>query len=156
MGKYKVDWREVRPFVEDTFETYIEIARRFGVSSQTVGRNARKFGWKRPDLRRPPQPALRDRLKTLIEQKVSHLENSIANGEELSVSERERQSREIGSLVRSVEQIDTQAGKGARQQAGKRPAKGKQAGPNGGDDDAERWRKEIAQRLARLSDATKR
>ena len=87
---------------------------------------------------------LAERLYRAIDAKLSRLEARMQSDDDLSAADSERETRELGSMIRSFEKVAALAGdeKPSRQGEPERADSGKR--------DAERMREEIARRLERL------
>lgn len=124
-------------------ETIASIVRRTGLSPSTVRRRAQAGGfvaktrthWDGRD------PILR-RLVSALNRKMKIVEARIAASEGISRMDSERDARTLGGLARLYERLINIAGR-MRSKA----ARGKAAG---NDDETERLRRELAERLARL------
>lgn len=145
-----INWYAIRPHFEETVKSVSEIAREFGIHRSTLAKNAKKLGWKRLDFTGEAPKDLRERLRLLIETRVTKLEKIMADEDEANVAVGERQAREIGALLRSFEKLKTTPGESLAPRKTTRAGRDEPGEASGGDDDAERWRIEIAQRIARL------
>ena len=166
-------WANVRRAYEDGQVSLAEIAQRFALSSQRIVARARKEGWtarqrpgkgrassrsrsaeerdasagraaKRSDTlpTRGAQRALIGRLYRAISLKLEHMEKKMASGEARSAQDEERESRALATLINNFEKV-TEAVAGLDKDRSATRAAGVGA-------DAERMRREIAERLERL------
>lgn len=163
-------WVAVRSAYEDDAAPPLsEIAARFGLSIQRIVAKARKDAWRArerrgkraasgkqreaapkggsPDRRgalptRGAQRALIGRLYRAISLKLEHMEKRMASGEARSAQDEERESRALATLINNFEKV-TEAVAGLDKDRDAARAAGAGA-------DAERMRREIAERLERL------
>ena len=167
----KVDWARLRHDYETTTEPATALAGRYGLAADTVRRRARRDGWQRSgqnrdgnDLpattnqsaggkRRPKQgtasrATLIKRLYRTIDRKLAQLEQRMEHDADISSADHERETRAIGQLIRNLEQIcDLEAA--ATEKA---PSAAAQQHASHEDDDAQRLRLELAERIVRLRD----
>ena len=147
------DWGAIQRAYERGGEGVADLAKRFGVTVNQIRYRARKLGWKAVRRsRRAKTPSgskgnisMVARLYQTIERKLSMIEARLDSGDDISPADSERAAREIGALIRNLEKLkafDGQPGRGGKSDI---RANGRQ-----GVDDAERWREEIAERIARL------
>ena len=95
------------------------------------------------------------RLYHAIERKLRMIEERLATEAEPGALESERQARELGALIRSFEKL-SEFEEQTRRALEKGEARARQSGDGargGAESDAERWREEIARRIARLREA---
>lgn len=172
-------WAEVRRVYADVSVPLAEIAKRFGLTPMRIGARAKKDDWSGREQRREArsrkprtsakektpskadgpaalarrvsqgafptrgaQRSLIGRLYRAISLKLEHMEKRMASGEARSAQDEERESRALASLINNFEKVteavtelehDSDATRSARAGA-----------------DAERMRREIAERLERL------
>jgi hypothetical protein len=160
-------WAEIRRAYAETSRPLTEIAARFGLTPRRIRARAQKEGWparntakgeaKRTndaDAARAPkrsatlptpraQRALIGRLYRAISLKLEHMEMRMASGEARSAQDEERESRALATLINNFEKV-TEAVAGLDHGRDGAPTAGR-AGA-----DAERMRREIAERLERL------
>ena len=173
-------WAAVRRAYENPSETLTEIAARFTLSRQRIVARAKKEGWpQRPAARRrrgvgasAAQPettpavtekeantkapvrqtglptrgakrALIGRLYRAISLKLEHMEMRMASGEVRSAQDEERESRALATLINNFEKVTEAVAELDRDKT-----RARAAGRVGAD--AERMRREIAERLERL------
>jgi len=160
-------WAEIRRAYAETSRPLTEIAARFGLTPRRIRARAQKEGWparntakgeaKRTndaDAPRAPkrsatlptqraQRALIGRLYRAISLKLEHMEKRMASGESRSAQDEERESRALATLINNFEKVtEAVAGLDKDGDAARKP------GRTGAD--AERMRREIAERLERL------
>jgi hypothetical protein len=164
----------VRAAYADAAVPLKEIAARFGMTPQRIVAKATKDGWTgreraakargRSDARPPRKPQANDaskgknrvplptrgaqraligRLYRAISLKLEHMEKRMASGEARSAQDEERESRALATLINNFEKV-TEAGAELDKDRDASRASGR-GGP-----DAERMRREIAERLERL------
>jgi hypothetical protein len=174
-------WDEVRLAYADASRPLAEIAARFGLTPMRIGAKAKREGWparkaktasvkrtkkapvKRTKTAKPEggapaasrpagslptrgaQRALIGRLYRAISLKLEHMEKRMASGEARSAQDEERESRALATLINNFEKV-TEAVAGLDNERDATRAAGR-AGA-----DAERMRREIAERLERLHD----
>ena len=173
-------WAEVRRAYEAGTVTLKEIGAEFGMTPQRIGARAKKEGWSgqarsrrraaavppeakdaveadaegKPDDEAPTrrrtalptrraQRALIGRLYRAISLKLEHMEMRMASGKARSAQDEERESRALATLISNFEKVteavaDLDRDKDAARSTGRVGA------------DAERMRREIAERLERL------
>jgi len=161
-------WAAVRRAYADPAVPLAEIARRFGLTPLRIGAKAKQEGWEgRAERARlsskrtrgaPPrrgvtpsggglptrraQAALIGRLYRAISLKLEHMEARMASGDARSAQDEEREGRALASLISNFEKV-TEAVAELDERDAPRTAGGIGA-------DAERMRREIAERLERL------
>ncbi|MEZ5776030.1 MAG: hypothetical protein R3D33_15390 [Hyphomicrobiaceae bacterium] len=92
---------------------------------------------------------LRTRLYRAIDRKLTMIEQRLSAGRETSAADSEREARELGALIRSLERLEAgEQVRGPGEGAGIRRVSGTPAA--GEVNDAERWRAELARRISRL------
>ncbi|MBU1212970.1 MAG: hypothetical protein KJ587_17120 [Alphaproteobacteria bacterium] len=173
MSHDEAAWADIRCAYEKGEETVSQIAARLAVSAGAIYRRARRDGWARRSqqqrnhrtkaatakpcrtqtttgdaTRRPRQdaasaPGLITRLYNAMDAKLKRLEARMDSHEELTAAESERETRELGSMIRSFEKVTAFA---AVLEEREKPSKRKHVAAG----DAERMREEITQRLGRL------
>lgn len=167
-------WAEVRRLYESGEGTVVGIAGAFGIDARAIHGMARRHGWPRrsemkgrrvgrrgPAAAVPPghptrsvRQALIRRLYLAINLKLQHWENRMAGGEELSSADSERMAKEITTMIRGFEAVAEAEGAIEKRDAGDdgqgRRGKRRSADDTTVADDAERMRREIAERLERL------
>lgn len=171
-------WAAVQLAWADATLPLTEIAARFGLTPQRIGAKAKKEGWTGREAARrtrrstkPPaskraqaetgkarkttkpgkgglptrgaQKAIVGRLYRAISLKLEHMEKRMASGEARSAQDEERESRALATLINNFEKV-TEAVAELDQDRDAAHA----ASVNGAD--AERMRREIAERLERL------
>jgi hypothetical protein len=146
------DWAAIGRQFRAGRVTIAVIAARFGVSPSAIRRMAKERGWVRKThpVTAQSNAEIRQRLRDLIERKLEQLEERLMSDESDSPADSERQARELGTLIRNHARLEQMEEAAARQAA----IGGGKSGENGNrgeeGDDAERWRKELAERIARL------
>lgn len=158
-------WTEIKRLYTETSEPINAIARRHGISDQMIYKRAKAAGWPRRSERKRPSAAMRHageaakrrqparnaqqsvvrRLYRAIDTKLRKLEKRMQSGEALTAADSERETRELGTMIRSFEKVTEVAADIDRPQesaAAKAPLVTAA--------DAERMREEIAERLERL------
>lgn len=166
-------WAEVRRAYADASVPLAEIAKRYGLTPLRIGAKARQQGWAGREARarkgrvvpakagasataakktratkgdlptRRAQRALIARLYRAISLKLEHMEMRMASGDTRSAQDEERESRALATLISNFEKV-TEAVAGLDTDRDTARA----AGTAGAD--AERMRREIAERLERL------
>ena len=167
-------WTEVRLAYTGSAEPLKAIAARFGLTPQRIGIKAKREGWTRfapagsaaakradaaqgqgPSRRtasrgprgalpsRSAQKAVIARLYRAITLKLEHMEMRMASGEARSAQDEERESRALATLISNFEKVTEAVAELDRERDAVRAAG--RAGT-----DAERMRREIAERLERL------
>lgn len=162
-------WAAVRRAYADASVPLAEIARRHGLTPQRIGAKARKDGWTGREPARKPrtaakpvaadnapqrgrrralptrgaQASLIGRLYRAISLKLEHMEKRMASGEARSAQDEERESRALATLISNFEKVTEAVAELDRDRDAARAA-----GTAGAD--AERMRREIAERLERL------
>lgn len=158
-------WAAVRSAYETASGSLAEIGAPFGLSRQRIAARAKKEGWpKRPDSPRPrtgaegaasersknralptrkTQRALIARLYDAINLKLEHMEARMASGKVRSAQDEERENRALATLINNFEKVTE-----AVAELDRNKPRARAAGRVGAD--AERMRREIADRLERL------
>ena len=163
------DWAAVRHDYENGLETTKNIVAAHGISMTTLLRRARTESWTRrrsdediqkSSIKRQRGPSAREKNKQLIsrllsaiERKLERIEGRLANAIEMTAADSEREARELGQLIRNFERLTTlddqeKAGR-ARAGNGASVPKSKTV-VSELNNDADRWRVELAQRIERL------
>lgn len=159
-------WAEIRRCHEETAETHVSLAKRFGIVASTIAAHVRREGWKarpgkavtvtvsepadrplaRPATRKPDRPRVRiTRLFRVIDLQLDIMERRMNKGEALTVQDEERQARAFGTIIANLEKATEAA-------ADLSTSSQRQRGKSGADaNDAARMRREIAERLERLN-----
>jgi transposase-like protein len=177
----RVDWPEIRRFYADSNEPVAAIARRLGVAPRAIYDRARKDGWpRRADRRKPPdapsQPeapplamvdvpaglaqrrALVRRLYRAIDTKLKvmelRMEKELTSSSKPvpSSADHERDTRAIATLIKTLESV-TELEIGLDRASGETTGNAA-AGPDNARalaDEADRFRRELAERLQRLT-----
>ncbi len=161
-----IDWMAVRIAYERTNDLVKDIAGRFGVSVVLIGKMRKAHGWVGRKERHlladtgPPGPltnllVLKERLRLIVEGKLDVIEQEAAKPEGEG-RDTERQERLAAAMLRSHDRLEQVSSKAAIVRAslnmpvaGKANAATTQASSEADDDD-ERWRIEIAERIERL------
>lgn len=151
MAGRRIDWEAVRPFYEATPMSRAAIARQFGIHPSTVAKRARKFGWRRYGERIEARAILSERLRLLIEDRVTQLEENKESIATMSSADREKHARELGALMGSYDKVNGTLPLPKLPATETPVVQPKPEVASSGDDDAERWRIELAQRIARLN-----
>lgn len=111
------DWRLVERAYCHSTEPIVAIAERFGISPVTIYKRRTRCNWppRRPGAitrprvtaraRRKAHDALVARFYALITLKLEQLEDAMAQPGERGPGDHERETRTIGSLVRSYEKV---------------------------------------------------
>lgn len=165
MALSKAAWAEIRRLYE-TGETADALAERFGVTRRTVLTHARNEKWTATDVAAgsagcagAPRPeavatlgeraALIRRLYRAISLKLEHMETRMASGETRSAQDEERESRALATMIRNFEKVTEVAADFERAREPGAPEPGHRRTSSAAPD-AERMRREIAERLERL------
>lgn len=179
MSLDEATWGEIARLWRESDEPLGSIARRFAVAHQSISAMARRHGWparpvpvrrgpRRQDEasaagkvkrsqsakhvpnrlgeRHVPRSSMVERLFKAMDRKLSAIEDRIACGEDATPADSERTTRAINTLVRSLEKLTEYEAKLSKR-AGRR--NGQRAGAQ---NDPERRREELAQRIQRLLD----
>lgn len=177
----RVDWHEIRRLYVDSDEPVAAIARRLGVAPRAIYDRARKDDWPRradrgkppcvpPETQAPPlvtagvpaglaqRRALVRRLYRAIDTKLKvmelRMEKELTSSSKPAPSsaDHERDTRAIATLIKTLESV-TELEIGLDRAAGGSPANAA-AGPDDARaiaDEADRFRRELAERLQRLT-----
>ncbi len=145
------DWVLIEDLYRNSDQMITEIASLCGVSAPSISRRASNEGWPPRGRRRSgiaPRPAtIKERLLIAMEKKLSQIEERLDEAAPSSLADSERETRELGSLARNLERL----GAVETAKTGSRPERTVTEQAKG-EDDAERWRLELAQRIARLKE----
>ncbi|HEX2843326.1 hypothetical protein [Hyphomicrobium sp.] len=161
-------WAEVRRAYEQSAAPIGEIARSAGLTRQRIAARAKKEAWVRavtqaastqqkeevsrqtpkaatraPLPTRGAQRALIGRLYRAISLKLEHMEKRMASGKARSAQDEERESRALATLINNFEKVTEAVAELGKDRDTQRT--GRRAST-----DAERMRREIADRLERL------
>jgi hypothetical protein len=167
-------WAEIRKAYEQTSEPVRRIAARYGISHSTVAAHVLREGWVErapPGVRVvPPPPAPQPELHAMavrveprepdaaearirrmlgiIDLQLDQMESRMTSGQPMTTQDEERQARAFGAITGNLEKVTEAAADIFRDP-------GPDAAGNGRLDaqrlDAERMRREIAERLERLN-----
>ena len=161
-------WAEARRLRETAGLGVSEIAVQFGVTEETVRRHAEKDGWLSPPGT-APLPARRTRLRgasaavgrrqlikrlykamdtklRLMERRMETQMTDLDKGKDLTSADHERDTRMFGAMIKNIEQVKEMQADLDRVTRGQ-PATAADAELFA---EAERFRREIAERLARF------
>lgn len=94
---------------------------------------------------RKAQKELATRLYRALIKKLDQMETRMANGEDRTAQDEERETRALGTMIRNFEKVTEAVSDIDRRRQAAKPASARSAGS-----DAERMRREIAERLERL------
>ena len=162
------DWAAVRHDYENAVGSNPSIVEAHGTSLTSLFRKAREENWRRklsaesiakrkPWTKRGPTARekkiqLKSRLLLAIERKLERIEDRLAHAIEMTAADSEREARELGQLIRNFEKLTTlddqeKAALKAQKPAASARSKGATAETN---NDADRWRQELAKRIERL------
>jgi len=170
-------WAEARRLHETGGLSIAEIAARFGVQPQTVHKRARAEGWApkaagprataaRKKVTRPRRPrtlvgrreliqrlyAAMDTKLKLMEHRMKAQMKNVGKGEDkTSAADHERETRALGAIIKHIAQVKEMQADLDRV-AGGQPATAADAELFA---EAERFRREIAERLARFVEAAR-
>lgn len=173
MALSKAAWAEIRRAYEAGVETVAAISARYGISQGAIYGRSRLEGWAKRSAIKKARPGSgshrrtgaaankqeaerkrrcpeRDgqlimRLYNAIDSKLKRLEARMQTDQEITAADSERETRELGLMIRSFEKVTAFATELEGQRG---EPHGKSKGASG---DAERLREEIAERLERLS-----
>lgn len=161
----ETNWAEIRRAYEAGPEAVTRLSERFSVPAGRIYRRAKKERW-----RRPVQPPLSDpgaagapsrghpgegynrsvnkqmmiaRLYKAIDENLKRLEARMGSDRDVSAADSERETRELGVMIRSFEKVTEFATEIENRRQSAAPERVNAA-------DAERMRAEIAERLERL------
>jgi hypothetical protein len=173
-------WAEIRKAYVETTEPISQIAARFGIYRSTIQARASKEGWERPApgsrIVRPPvaqQPAPNlhalarrrkrrkpdtaedriGRMLGIIDLQLDQMESRMTSGQPMTTQDEERQARAFGAIAGNLEKV-TEAASDIFREAGHDGAAnghGDGRGLEAQRAEAERLRREIAERLERLN-----
>lgn len=105
------DWAKLRQDYEEGTRPVAEIAAEAGMSRQKLVRHATLQGWKprgqaKARTRKPGTRQTIQRLKSLLQQRLSDLEGQMAElGETATAASSEREIRSVNTLVRTLEKV---------------------------------------------------
>lgn len=161
-------WADVRRAYEQSAASITEIGKSAGLTRQRIAARAKKEGWVRavastasapPDEDVSQQPrtattraslptrgaqrALIGRLYRAISLKLEHMEKKMASGKARSAQDEERESRALATLINNFEKVTEAVAELGKDRDTQRTTRRASA-------DAERMRREIAERLERL------
>jgi hypothetical protein len=162
-------WAEIRKAFEETTEAVQSIASRFGVGRSTVQGRASREHWgprPQPGVRVVPPPAAPSpelfamavrmeprapdgaearirRMLGIIDLQLDQMESRMTSGQPMTTQDEERQARAFGAIAGNLEKV-TEAAADIFREPGR-------DGAGNGKPDAERMRREIAERLERLN-----
>ena len=156
-------WAEIRRLY-CAGEATATLAERFGVTRKTILAHAKTEGWtvaKRPAVIKAPgwreaiaspdqSGVMIRRLYRAISLKLEHMETRMASGETRSAQDEERESRALATMIRNFEKVTEVAAEFERAREPGAPETGASANRSARPD-AERMRREIAERLERLN-----
>lgn len=97
-----------------------------------------------PPAKKVSEKVMIARLYRAIDEKLKNLEARMGSDKDLSTAESERETRELGVMIRSFEKVTECATEIENRRRAKAPERS-------GEADAERMRREIAERLERLT-----
>ena len=152
-------WAEVRRLYCEEGVSQPMLALKFGISRSSIGTRCRRDGWTkgkpnggqvtRKTYASLPSPKSRRsmiaRLYRAISLKLEHMEQRMASGESRSAQDEERESRALGAMIRNFEKVAEVVAE-LEPSEGARPKDATTVSA-----DAERMRREIAERLGRLA-----
>ncbi len=157
-------WAAVRQAYEQSVISITEIGTAYGLTRQRVAARAKKEGWVRGGAPAQPQEALPQPAKELarallptrraqraliarlycaISLKLEHMEKRMASGKARSAQDEERESRALATLINNFEKVTEAVAELGKDRDTQRTGRRASA-------DAERMRREIAERLERL------
>ena len=157
------DWRLIERAYCHSTEPIEAIAERFGICPATISNRRTRCGWppRRPGAitrprvtagdRRSTHDALVVRFYALITLKLEQLEDAMAQPGERAPGDHERDTRAIGSLVRSYEKVHG-LDRGSGDDVDNADDRAASADADA-DADAEAIRRELAQEIVRLRHA---
>lgn len=165
MSVAETNWAEIRRAYEAGPEAVTRLAERFSVPAGRIYRRAKKERWRRTEALPPSDPGsaraqsrkLREagcsrpvnkqkmiaRLYKAIDENLKRLEARMGSERDVSAADSERETRELGVMIRSFEKVTEFATEIENRRQSAAP-EGVSAA------DAERMRTEIAERLERL------
>jgi hypothetical protein len=149
----EINWAAVkRRYQSDRRRTVPSIADHYGLDPKLLRDIAREMGWIRPStkrgkgkspLRRPG--SLRERLFGLMDGRITQMEMDLQDDHLPPRLERERRSSEFARLIRALGQAKHDPS----------DATATVAAPGAADDDQDRWRRELVERIRALKDRLK-
>jgi hypothetical protein len=168
------DWAAIRAAYESGSETPVAIARRYGIHHFNIYNSARRDAWVPPvpplvvpPPRRPkpttlldrdaatPSNAIRTRKKThrrmverlysIIDAKLSQMENRMPGQDDQKSTDHEREAKTIGTLISNIEKVQELDGDAAKS----RTLNNKAVTSTHLADDTERLGRDLAERLIR-------
>lgn len=152
------DWEAIRRLYEGREMTVAEIAASYGVSVSAIQRRRRAEGWTKRLLhsgsrRTPVQAIAADRsrliarLLKVVDRNIELLEMRMGSEEPGTAADRERETRAIGALTRTIEKLtELQSDRDAVRANSAKVS----SGSNLDEEEAVRLRLEIAERILRL------
>lgn len=158
-------WAAIENAYTGSTESMASMARRLGVATSTIRRGAKLKGWSRPDkraaepsdgapLQRPETRRDADiaevrirRLFRVIDLQLDHMERHMSMSEPMTAQDQERQARAVSATIGNLEKAMDAANEVLK--TGPR-AEGETG--HAGAAEAARMRREIAERLERLSE----
>lgn len=153
------DWATIEMLYRAPDHTLRAIAQLCGVSEARIRRMARTSGWPpRGAPKRRPASApgktwnLKERLINAMETKLRHIEERLEAGPPGTPAASERDTRELGTVARHLERM----GAVEQSQAAPGAAAANATRNRMTEDDAERWRHEIAERLEKIAERLER
>lgn len=149
-------WAAIEKAYVETEELLADLGKRFGISASQISHRALVYGWpsrwarmgRKPRRKTMSTRKARDqlihRLYRAIDLKLERLETRMESGEELTPAETERNLRALATMIGGFEKVAEVAFDAEKERKGATKRK-KTSAP-----DAERMRREIAERLERL------
>jgi len=154
------DWVAIRRLYEESTTTIAEISKLNGVTPSAIRSRRLAESWKprkKPGARaKPKRPrstmdrgGLISRLLKVVDRNLKLLEMRMETDEPGTAADRERESRAIGTLTRTIEKLTE-----LQSEADTAPAKTAKtsSGTQIDDNDADRLRLEIAERILRIGE----
>ena len=143
-------WAKVERMYFEGAATLTKIASDCEISLSSLRKRIKTRGW--PSLRTlelDGASSERARLRGIIANKLTRLETRMKTPDTETATDSERQSREFGSLMTTVDKLDAKEGVWKRTLI-TTPASEIASDATQGEDHVDQWRAELAQRISRL------
>jgi len=154
------DWVTVRRMYEDGEKTIAAIAAEHGITPSAIQRRRAAEGWRKRSARSQTYNASSDRgnserkaliarLLRVVDRNLKLMEIQMDSGEPGTAADRERETRAIGTLTRTIEKITELQSEADVVRGASRNASG---ATSVDDSEADRLRLEIAERILRIGE----
>lgn len=143
-------WARVERLYFEGEVSLADIAVRCGISRSSLRNRVVTKGWpSHRTLELDGGSSERARLRRAIANKLTRLEKRMDKPDTDNATDSERQTREFGSLMATVDKLDSKEGAWKRSLL-TTPAEENSTTADEGNTNVEHWRAELAQRIARL------